>query len=96
MLLSGDPTEIEQKFSVTIQPTLKQEQRFELVSKTPGADFKSIQASFIQGTLSSMKLIDKAGNITQFNFSEVDSNTSLADAMFTFAPPAGTDIIRND
>ncbi len=96
VLLSGDGNTIEKQYVVTRLNSNSTSQSFELVSRELRADFATIQASFNANLLSQMRLTDKSGNVTTFNFTRVVLNPTLDDAVFQFTPPAGTDIIHND
>lgn len=100
VLLSGDSEKIAAKFTVSQSDlpagSIKGQKRYQLTSKAANADFSRIQAEFNGGVLAAMSFEDKAGNTTQFRFNNVDINAQIADAQFDFAPPPGTDIIRNE
>ena len=46
-----------------------------------------------RGGLVAMQLVDKLGQGTELNFSDVVQNPKLAPALFEFTPPHGADVI---
>jgi len=57
------------------------------------SDFRAVDLSFAGGELELMELTDALGQITRIEFTELVLNESLDDALFTFTPPAGVDVI---
>ena len=97
LLLSGDAKKLSQQFSILkAQSSDTSVSTFELTSKNTKAAFSRINATFVAGILSRMSFVDKIGNTTLFIFDDVKLNINLADGVFEFTPPDGTDVIRND
>jgi outer membrane lipoprotein carrier protein len=59
----------------------------------PESDFRAVDLSFAGGELELMELTDALGQITRIEFTELVLNESLEDALFTFTPPPGVDVI---
>ncbi len=65
-----------------------------LVPKQHGSDFESVSLGFNdRGGLVAMQLVDKLGQSTELNFSDVALNQRLDPALFQFTPPKGADVI---
>lgn len=97
LLLSGDAQKLETQFSISqAHASASDISIFELLGKQEKSLFSQISATFTGGILSRMSFKDKVGNTTTFAFDGVELNPALADQLFEFEPPAGTDVIRND
>lgn len=59
----------------------------------PESDFRAVDLSFAGGDLELMELTDALGQVTRIEFTELVMNESLDDALFTFTPPPGVDVI---
>jgi len=59
----------------------------------PESDFRAVDLSFTGGELELMELTDALGQVTRIEFTELVLNESLEDALFTFTPPPGVDVI---
>jgi outer membrane lipoprotein carrier protein len=59
----------------------------------PESDFRAVDLSFAGGELELMELTDALGQVTRIEFTELVLNESLEDALFTFTPPPGVDVI---
>ncbi len=65
-----------------------------LEPKQHGSDFESVSLGFNdRGGLVAMQLVDKLGQSTELNFSDVVLNRKLDPALFQFTPPKGADVI---
>jgi outer membrane lipoprotein carrier protein len=65
-----------------------------LVPKQRGSDFESVSLGFNgRGTLAAMRLVDKLGQTTELDFSDVAVNPRLDPGLFQFTPPKGVDVI---
>jgi outer membrane lipoprotein carrier protein len=64
------------------------------VPKQKGTDFERVSLAFTSGNeLAAMELIDKLGQTTTIEFSQVKRGLPLADSVFRFVPPEGADVI---
>lgn len=68
----------------------------ELVPKRAASDFTKVRLGFSKGDIVLMELGDQLGQTTQIQFTDIEVNAPLADAMFVFEPPPGTDIVGAD
>lgn len=66
----------------------------ELTPKQKESSFARIRIGFNDAAISRMELDDQFGQTTQIQFSQVIRNKPIEDKLFTFTPPAGTDVIR--
>lgn len=65
-----------------------------LQPKQNGSDFERVSLAFdAKNELAAMELIDKLGQVTTIQFSQLRRDTHLDDAMFVFVPPKGADVI---
>jgi outer membrane lipoprotein carrier protein len=65
-----------------------------LVPKQRGSDFESVSLGFNgRGALAAMRLVDKLGQTTELDFSDVAVNPRLDPGLFRFTPPKGVDVI---
>lgn len=90
LLLSGNPVQIAQNFSVK-QPDVRKNY-FILTPKNANSGFVNLGISFNGGKPVMMVLKDNLGQTTSIKFSNV-KNTVSASA-FEFSPPKGVDIIN--
>lgn len=88
-LLSGSPNNLTQQF--VIHP-LMDVQGFTLFPKNKNALFQSITLIFQKNYLREMRLIDKLGQQTVINFSQVELNPSLPAQTFHFIIPKDKNI----
>lgn len=56
--------------------------------------FHSVRMIFADHVLQSMIITDNLGQITQVNFSQLQTNNSLITTLFHFTPPPGVDVIK--
>ncbi|MGL4994709.1 MAG: outer membrane lipoprotein chaperone LolA [Deefgea sp.] len=66
----------------------------ELTPKQKESSFAHIRIGFSESNLSRMELDDQFGQTTLIQFNQISRNKAIDDKVFTFIPPAGTDIIR--
>jgi len=67
---------------------------YRLLPRQKGTDFERVSLSFSAGNeLVAMELVDKLGQTTTIEFTQVRRGMTLADSVFSFVPPAGADII---
>jgi len=70
-----------------------QGQWFLLTPKKKDAMFESIQMGFTDHQIHEMRLKDNLGNNTVIQFQNIQNNSGLSSALFTFKPPARVDVI---
>ena len=57
-------------------------------------DFERVSLGFnAKGELAAMELVDKLGQTTALDFSDVRRNVALDASLFRFEPPKGADVI---
>ncbi len=94
-LLSGSVETLENRFNVKQLKATAQTQSYQLRPNSQHDLFKWIELTFIADKLSSMKLADNTGSITDFHFQNVKMNPSLSNNLFHFKPPKGVEVIKN-
>lgn len=68
----------------------------EWVTLTPrhdDTDFREIRLGFAGSELRRMELVDRLGQTTRIDFSDVTLNPKLAPGLFDFEPPPGVDVV---
>lgn len=65
----------------------------ELAPRQPEADFSGLQLAFAGDALRRLELRDRLGQLTVIEFSSLQVNLPLADALFVFEVPPGVDVI---
>lgn len=93
MLLNGDPKTLVKKFTISAE-TKSDSSLFKLVSKSRDALFNNISLQFKNQQLHAMKLTDNFGQMTQINFTDVNTNPVLQSHLFQFTPPQGVDVVK--
>lgn len=91
LLLSGNPAQIAQNFTVT-QPSAGRNY-YVLTPKSSNSSFRSLSLSFNGGRPVMMVLNDNLGQTTTIRFSNIKMNQNIAANRFSFTPPAGVDVI---
>ena len=64
-----------------------------LTPKSGDTDFREIRLGFAGETLRRLEFADKLNQRTVIELGRIERNAKLADALFTFTPPAGVDVI---
>ncbi|HEX9206735.1 MAG TPA: outer membrane lipoprotein chaperone LolA [Steroidobacteraceae bacterium] len=65
-----------------------------LVPKQQGSDFERVSLAFdAKHELAAMELVDKLGQTTTIEFSQLRRGVRLDDKLFSFVPPRGADVI---
>jgi outer membrane lipoprotein carrier protein len=95
MLLSGDGA-LEDSFRLGAAYREDGLDWVELAPLSEAADFAAVRVGFEQGRLASMELMDALGQTTVIRFSDVRLNPPLDAALFSFSPPDGVDVIRDE
>ncbi len=92
LLLSGDPSKIDQNFKITQPYSTKN--YYVLYPKSANANFKNLSISFNGGKPVMMVLNDSLGQTTSIKFSNIKLNPNLNSSQFKFTPPKGVDVIN--
>lgn len=99
--LFDDVEQLNKDFTIVIitakgSPCVAQAQQcFKLTPKQENANFSSVEIGFTQGQIKVLRLLDHLGQTSVFDFNQVQNNPKIANARFTFTPPAGVDVISN-
>jgi outer membrane lipoprotein carrier protein len=65
-----------------------------LAPKQQGSDFERVSLAFdAKGELAAMELLDKLGQTTTIEFTHVKRGSAVDDALYSFKPPPGADVI---
>jgi len=92
MALLQDSTKLYQSFNVTPLDEHNGVYRLKLDSKTAESDFSKIVVGVDAKGLRFMQLHDQFEQVTDIVFSEITTNTKLAEELFEFKPPEGVDV----
>lgn len=92
MLLSGDG-EYAGDFTVEELGALGDVTWIHLDPGLQDTEFEAVHIGFSDGQLAVMELVDTFGQTTRIEFSDLEVNPDLDEALFEFIPPAGVDVI---
>lgn len=92
MALLEDSFKLHQSFSVLPMDEHDGIYRLKLVSKSKESDFGEIVVGLDEEGLRFMQLHDQFEQVTDIVFSDINTNTKLADDIFEFIPPEGVDV----
>jgi len=92
MALLEDSFKLHQSFHVSPLDEHQGVYRLKLVSKTKESDFGEIVVGLDESGLRFMQLHDQFEQVTDIVFSNIDTNTKLANDIFEFIPPEGVDV----
>ncbi|WNO07546.1 outer membrane lipoprotein chaperone LolA [Teredinibacter sp. KSP-S5-2] len=92
-ILSGDLSEISQKYRVEQQKQGKKTVFNLQPVATSGADFSSLLIAFKGKSLVGLTLIDQLGQKTEIAFSKIKTNKKMDSTLFEFVAPEGSDVI---
>ncbi|MDQ1363749.1 MAG: outer rane lipoprotein carrier protein [Pseudomonadota bacterium] len=99
-MLSGAPValldqrkKLADDFVVTDAGSLQGQDWVKLTPRSAESEFTEIYVGMSKNNLKSMRLIDSFGQSTTIEFEQLQTNTSLDDAVFEFKPPAGVDVV---
>ncbi len=97
LLLTKNANKIENDFAVTSQPQQDANLSvFMLKPKGKQVQFESIRITLQQQNLNAMELVDNLGQMTRIQFKPITTNKPLDAKLFTFTPPAGTDVVEEE
>mgnify|MGYP001812881727 FL=1 len=92
MALLEDSFKLHQSFHVSPLDEHEGVYRLKLVSKSKESDFGEIVVGLDEQGLRFMQLHDQFEQVTDIVFSDINTNTKLADDIFEFIPPEGVDV----
>ena len=96
MIFIGDLSALEDKYRITRGLGEGGVERYSLVPRDTSGVYQGLTLSFRDDTPVAMSLEDSLGQVTRVEFSDVELNPALDDGLFTFAIPAGVDVLYND
>lgn len=95
-LLSGRTENLQEEYSITADETSSADfAQFKLTPLQSDNVYSSISIRFSHSTLESIVMDSKNGERTVWNFASVTVNAFIDDEVFTFAAPAGIEVIEN-
>jgi outer membrane lipoprotein carrier protein len=95
LILSGDMVKIRARYDVKWEQGSAGEW-FTLVPKAQKPLFRELKLLFGSAGLAELDLVDNLAQRTEIRFSNVKVNPTLSDALFTFTPPDGVDVVTNE
>ena len=93
-ILSGDLATLEKYYLIKSKKLDDGQEAFALTSRSGSVDFASVLFRFSGNVLSSLEVVDRAGQTSRITFEEVKINRLLDAQNFQFSPPEGVDVIR--
>lgn len=93
LLLSGDPSKLNESFVISEEKGSKNEKIFLLKPRAKDALFNHLRVRFKGNQIQQMALADSLGQNTDIRFLNVKVNPSLPGSLFEFTPPKGVDVI---
>jgi len=94
--LLSNSAALERNFTLVDAGTAEDLQWVALAPRDKDSGFERIRLGFDDKNLRSMVLEDNFGQTTRVEFSDLQRNLSLPDALFQFTPPPGVDVIGNE
>lgn len=94
LLLSGNVEQITQNY--TVEKSTQAENTYILIPTFSPSNFSELQLTFDNNVLSTMQLKDSLEQTTSFYFTELVINQPVDNTLFSFEPPAGVDILKNE
>ena len=91
--LLRDSTPFEENFEVIDIGNSQGMAWVELIPRDPESQFIRILLAFMGNELRRMEMADQFGQITRFQFYDIQRNLPLADDLFVFEPPEGSDVL---
>jgi len=93
VLLSGNVMELIKQYDVT-KKLIKGETWFQLKPLSTQSSFLLIRMRFVNHQLTAIWLKNNLGQVSLFEFSNIQLNTSLHSSLFNFKPPPGVDVLK--
>ena len=86
--------DVDERFIMTDEGEAGGLQWLSAVPKEKEAGFEQIRIGFSNSLPVAMEVLDAFNNISRFEFTELQTNPSLDEALFRFTVPEGTDVVR--
>jgi outer membrane lipoprotein carrier protein len=96
LLLSGNSTNIEAEFDVTMKRGDTGLVFYRLTPKDPESLYQTLRLNFKNNQLLEMQLEDAMNQKTSLTFSNIVFNPQLKDGLFEFVVPENTDVLEMD
>ena len=93
LFLSGYNDTVSKDFDVTMNER-GSTATFDLHAKSNKANFQRVKLMFVGDALNGMELFDQLGQHTDIQLKRIKTNPTLADSLFEFKPPRGTDVVN--
>lgn len=90
LLISGDP--VENSFEVIDIGQRQGMDWVELIPKDDESQFVRVLLAFVGNDLRRMEMADKFGQVTRFQFYDIEHNPTFKSTFFQFVPPRDVDI----
>ncbi len=95
-LLSGETESLQEKYSIQTQPSENDTYiAFDLVPFAADSVYELITISFSESKLDTIRIVNKNGQRTVWEFQQVEQNEPLSDSQFGFDIPDGIEVIDN-
>lgn len=94
LLITGDP--VDTHFEVIDIGDRQGMGWVELIPRDAESQFTRILLAFVNDELRRMEMADKFGQVTRFQFYEIEHNPEFKGGLFQFIPPTGLDIFKSD
>jgi len=95
LLLTADIETLRKNFSIKRSEQANKTEMFSLTPKVTEGLFQQLKLVFIDGQLTEFNIEDSLGQLSKIVLSNQKRNQPIDEAIFTFIPPAGVDIIKN-
>lgn len=93
LLLSGTTDTLQKTFKITKLNMPGVGEWFELQPKSTNNIYQWIKVHFVDGKIVAMLIADNLGQQSEILFENISLNQPLANALFNFTPPRGTDVV---
>lgn len=91
-LLSGGS--LEKDFALKALPASGGVEWVEALPRSRDGQFQSVRIGFKGQQLAALEILDSFGQTSRLDFAGFEANAAVPGARFTFAPPAGVDVLR--
>lgn len=95
LLLTADIETLRKHFSIKRSEQPNKTEKFTLTPKVTDGLFQQLTLVFVDGQLAEFNIEDSLGQLSKIALSNQKRNQPIDEVIFTFIPPAGVDIIKN-
>ena len=96
LLLSGDISALERTYYIDRGESDNGGESFKLIPRRDEGVFQSLTITFKDGKPEALDILDHLGQRTSIRFLDLISNSPIADSLFAFTPPEGTDVVIDE